>query len=155
MKVSNSRRKIVLAGLAVSLPGKVSFAQGFQVPATSNFVLPQKISDELYNIYGHLAYSVSRTKKIKIQSPEIAENGQQVPVNIKGEKGLVSSLAVFAEHNTNALVAVIKYKDGSDLASGFRVKLNLTGSIYVIAETAQGLVGVSQYIRVTTGGCGG
>ncbi|VAW82305.1 hypothetical protein MNBD_GAMMA12-3118, partial [hydrothermal vent metagenome] len=97
----------------------------------------------------------NKTNKIKIKSPEIAENGQEVPVNIKGEKGLVSSIAIFAEHNVTPLVAIFKYKEGSDLASGLRVKLKLTGNIYVIAKTNQGLVGVVQYIKVTTGGCGG
>lgn len=149
-----SRRKIIQAGLVLPLIANIPIVEGTPFFQSGSFITPVKISEGLFKIYGNLAYDIKATSDIKISAPAIAENGQTVPIGIQGEKGLVSSVAIFAEHNTNPLVGVINFKAGSDLALGLRTKLYRTNDIYLIAKTNQGLIGVKKQVKVTVG-CGG
>ena len=161
---SKIRRRFIKAGLAVPLigslpllvPGKESTALAGEssVIAGNTFLVPENIYQDLFMIYGGDANYIQTTDRMTIQAPDIAENGAVVGVNVKGEKGLVSSLAIFVDQNPKPLVSQFKLHEGADLAVGLRLKIGKTSGVYVIAETKNGLVGARNTVKVTIG-CGG
>ena len=152
---SKKRRRFIKASLAVpllsNLPWTISTANAF---AGDSFVVPENIQQALFMISGGYANSIVRTDQIKLKVPAIAENGAVVGINVAGEKGLVSSMAIFVAQNPKPLASKCTLHAGSDLAVGLRVKMGKTSDVYVVAQTNNGLVGVMKTVKVTIG-CGG
>lgn len=152
---SRKRRRFIQAGLSIplltQLPWKNSFAS---TEPDNGFQVPQRIYDQLLRLYGYEVNLIVRTNRIELKAPKIAENGAVLPLTVKGEKGLVNSLAVFVEENAIPLVGTIRFHEGADLAVSFRCKLRKTSDVYVIAQTYDGLVGLKQNVKLTIG-CGG
>jgi len=152
---SNNRRRFIKASLTVPLLSNYPFNYSFaNTLSNENFFVPENIYHELFAIYGGDANAIASTDRIKVKTPAIAENGAVVPVRVIGEKGLVSSLAIFITKSPKTLVTRCNFHDGVDLAIGTRIKIRQTDDVYVIAQTKQGLVGVKQTVKVTIG-CGG
>jgi sulfur-oxidizing protein SoxY len=100
--------------------------------------------------------------KIAIELPEIAENGNTVPlmvtVNSPMESGnYVSDILVIADGNPNPGVAHFQFTPLSGKAvASTRIRLATTQNIVVVAKTSTGQVFSDQkLVKVTIGGCGG
>lgn len=119
-----------------------------------DFPVSESIYHELVLLYGSLASKIARTDRIELKAPDIAENGAVVGVTVSGEKGLVSSLAIFVEQNPLQLASTCTLHQGTDLAMSVRLKVRKTSDIIVVAKTKEGLVGVRKEVKVTIG-CGG
>ena len=92
---------------------------------------------------------------ITLTAPEIAENGNTVPVEVSAP-GAVSIL-VLAEGNPTPAVATFNFGPlaGAQMAST-RIRLAKTQKVTAIAKMADGsFVQVSSDVKVTIGGCGG
>jgi sulfur-oxidizing protein SoxY len=92
---------------------------------------------------------------VSIIAPEIAENGNAVPVTIEAEGA--RRLALFAPLNPDVFVAEWEFgpASGRSLAAT-RIRLAETQGILAVAEMADGRFIQSQVeVRVTIGGCGG
>ncbi len=99
---------------------------------------------------------------IKLDVPEIAENGLVVPLNIEAESPMteadhIKAVHVFAEANPNPLVCSFYFTPACGrAAASTRMRLAQTQKIVVLAETSGGDVRtVSAEVKVTIGGCGG
>ena len=100
--------------------------------------------------------------KIAIELPEIAENGNTVPllvtVNSPMESGnYVSDILVLADGNPRPGVAHFQLTPMSGKAvASTRIRLAATQNIVVVAKTSTGQVFSDQkLVKVTIGGCGG
>ena len=100
--------------------------------------------------------------KITIELPEIAENGNTVPlsvsVNAPMESGnYVSDVLIVAEGNPNPGVAQFHFSPLSGKAeAATRIRLATTQNIIVVAKTSGGQFFTEQkLVKVTIGGCGG
>jgi len=100
--------------------------------------------------------------KITIDGPEIAENGNTVPVGFEVESkmsggDMVKAVHIFAEGNPRPEVANFWFSDRSGAARGaFRMRMAKTQNIIALAEMADGKVYMGQrLVKVTIGGCGG
>ena len=99
---------------------------------------------------------------ITIELPEIAENGNTVPlqvtVNAPMESGnYVSDVLVLADGNPRPGVAQVHFTplSGKAIAST-RIRLAATQNIVVVAKTSGGQFFTDQkLVKVTIGGCGG
>ena len=99
---------------------------------------------------------------ITIELPEIAENGNTVPlqvtVNAPMETGnYVSDILVLADGNPRPGVAQFQFTplSGKAIAST-RIRLAATQNIVVVAKTSGGQFFTDQkLVKVTIGGCGG
>lgn len=92
---------------------------------------------------------------ITLTAPEIAENGNTVPVEVNAP-GAVSIL-VLALGNPNPGVATFNFGPlaGAQYAST-RIRLSKTQTVTAIAKMADGsFARASSEIKVTIGGCGG
>lgn len=149
--VEKTRREALamaaIAGLATILAPRLSFADELAVAA------------EIKKLYGDKKFD---SGKIKLDVPEIAENGLVVPVNVDIESPMtdadyVKSVHVFAEGNPMPGVVSYKFTPACGKASAStRMRLAETQNIVCIAEMSNGKLYMAKAnVKVTIGGCGG
>ena len=100
--------------------------------------------------------------KITLTAPEIAENGNTVPVSVSVESAmegddLVDSVIIFADGNPNPAVATFHFSElsGEALATT-RIRLAKTQNVIAVAKMKDGSVFMDKkQVKVTIGGCGG
>ena len=92
---------------------------------------------------------------INITAPEIAENGNTVPIGVEA-KGAVA-IAVYADGNPVPNVAVFKFGAlNPDQSATTRIRLAKSQNVVAVAEMADGSFTMAQApVKVTIGGCGG
>ncbi len=100
--------------------------------------------------------------KVTLKAPEIAENGNAVPVTVSvesemSEKSYVKALYLAADGNPNPGVAIYEFTPRSGKAEvQLRVRLAQTQKLVAVAEMNDGaLYMTSREVKVTIGGCGG
>jgi sulfur-oxidizing protein SoxY len=100
--------------------------------------------------------------KVTLKAPEIAENGNAVPVTVSvdsemSEASYVKALYVAADGNPNPGVITYEFTPLSGKAEvQFRARLAQTQKLVAVAEMNDGsLYMASHEIKVTIGGCGG
>ncbi len=99
---------------------------------------------------------------IKLDVPEIAENGNTVPVGFSVDSPMtkdnyVNKVYIIADGNPTPNVAAFEFTPMSGKASAStRMRLAKTQNIIAIAEMSDGSIAeVSSQVKVTIGGCGG
>ncbi|MGI9418324.1 MAG: thiosulfate oxidation carrier protein SoxY, partial [Geminicoccaceae bacterium] len=100
--------------------------------------------------------------RISLDLPEIAENGNTVPLTVEVESPMtdddyVTAVHIFSEANPLPNVASMKFtpRSGEAVAST-RIRLAKTQKIHAIAEMSDGSVfTAAREVKVTIGGCGG
>ncbi len=100
--------------------------------------------------------------KISIELPEIAENGNTVPLSVAVDAPMtadnyVSDVMVLAEGNPNPGVVTCHFSPmAGKAAASTRIRLATTQNIVVVAKTSKGEFFTGQkLVKVTIGGCGG
>ncbi len=145
-------RRQVLTGLAavpllLAMNPKLALASASQVEA------------EIKKLFGDKAIG---SGKIKLDAPQIAENGLVVPVTIEVESPMTDADYVKAVHifaDGNPLPGVVTYRftpaSGKAIVS-FRMRLAQTQNVVCLAEMSNGSVHMAKTeVKVTIGGCGG
>ncbi|MDJ0825984.1 MAG: thiosulfate oxidation carrier protein SoxY [Rhodobacter sp.] len=92
---------------------------------------------------------------ITLTAPEIAENGNTVPIEVEAPGAV--SIMVLAAGNPNPDVATFNFGPlaGSHAAST-RIRLAGTQDVVAVAKLADGsFIQASSTVKVTIGGCGG
>jgi sulfur-oxidizing protein SoxY len=99
---------------------------------------------------------------LSLTAPEIAENGNTVPVSISvdspmTEEDHVTSVVIYAEGNPNPDVITFNFTPMSGEASATtRMRLARTQNVVAVAKTSTGAVYMDKKeVKVTIGGCGG
>jgi sulfur-oxidizing protein SoxY len=100
--------------------------------------------------------------KVSIELPEIAENGNTVPLSVSVDapmapENYVSEILVVADGNPNPGVAVFHLSPLTGKAeASTRIRLATTQNIIAVAKTSKGEFFTGQkLVKVTIGGCGG
>lgn len=100
--------------------------------------------------------------KITIDLPEIAENGNFVPITISIDSPMtaedhVKTVHLLSTSNPFARVATFHLKPINAVARiQSRMRLAKTQDVFVVAEMANGTIAASSaLVKVTIGGCGG
>jgi sulfur-oxidizing protein SoxY len=153
-------RRVILQGVAsVALVGLGSVALGAApafVAANDKYpeeAFKQKSSDDAIKLlYGK---SAEKSDKIKLDAPEIAENGAVVPIAVSSTLADVTAIAFLVAENPNALVAAYKIPAGTMPSVANRIKMARTSNVIVVVEAGGKLYSTSKEVKVTVGGCGG
>ena len=97
---------------------------------------------------------------VRLELPEIAENGSSVPVTIAVESPMtvddhVTALHLVSERNPEALIATARFTPTSGRAAlATRMRLAESQTVWAVAETSTGAVLVGRRrVTVTVGGC--
>lgn len=100
--------------------------------------------------------------KITLTAPEIAENGNTVPVTVSVDSkmtdgDLVQSVMLVADANPLPTVATFNFTALSGVATATtRMRLAKTQNVIAVVKMADGSVFMDQkQVKVTIGGCGG
>ena len=100
--------------------------------------------------------------KISLDVPQIAENGNTVPLAFEVESPMtagnhVKAVHLFANKNPAADIATFRFTPASGVAkASTRIRLLKTQDIIALAEMSDGSLYQTQAaIKVTIGGCGG
>ena len=109
-----------------------------------------------------LAKGTPKEGRVTLKAPEIAENGNAVPLTVSVEsemsdKSYVKALYVAAEGNPNPGVAIYEFTPMSGKAEvSMRIRLAQSQKLVAVAEMNDGtLYTASREVKVTIGGCGG
>ena len=109
-------------------------------------------ADAIKALYGKTAEA---SDKVKLDAPEIAENGAVVPIAVATTLTDVTSIAFLVSENPNALAAYYVIPEGTVPAVANRLKMAKTCNIIAIVESGSKLYSATKEVKVTVGGCGG
>lgn len=102
------------------------------------------------------------TGKLTLVAPEIAENGNTVPISIEVDSAMsgddvVEQVMVLADGNPNPDVATFNFTEASGVAAATtRMRLAKTQNVIAVARMKDGTTYMDKKeVKVTIGGCGG
>jgi sulfur-oxidizing protein SoxY len=154
----SATRRLVLQGAgAVALLGL-----GSLVPLPALAAANDKYPDEAFKqkadkdaitaLYGRTAEA---SDMVKLDAPEIAENGAVVPISVTTTLENVTSISFLVSGNPNALAASYAIPEGTLPAISNRLKMQQTSNVIAIVEAGGKLYSATKEVKVTVGGCGG
>ena len=91
---------------------------------------------------------------VVVKTPDIAENGAVVPVEVITTLPGVESIAILGEKNINPLVAMYDLTD-FDGSLSTRIKLGQTSHVRAVVKAGGKFYTATKEVKVTVGGCGG
>ena len=91
---------------------------------------------------------------ISLTTPEIAENGNTVPIQFSASGA--KRVMILADGNPTLGVGTSNFGELSDASGSTRIRLAGTQNVIALAEMADGsFAQVAKTVKVTIGGCGG
>jgi sulfur-oxidizing protein SoxY len=156
----DATRRLILKGAAVLALTGMAGIRFDMMPAfaAANDKYPedafkQKNSEDAIKIlYGKTAEA---SDKVKLDAPEIAENGAVVPVAVSSTLPDVTSISILVAENPNALIASYRIPPGTIPNVANRIKMAKTSNVIAVVEAGGKLYSASKEVKVTVGGCGG
>jgi sulfur-oxidizing protein SoxY len=109
-------------------------------------------ADAIKSLYGSTA---EPSDKVKLDAPEIAENGAVVPISVSTTLADVTSISFLVSENPNALAASYLIPPGTLPSVANRLKMAKTTNVIAIVEAGGKLYSATKEVKVTVGGCGG
>jgi sulfur-oxidizing protein SoxY len=155
---SVTRRLIIKGAGAVALIGLGHATLGPWPALAANDKYPEdafkqkNAAEAIKALYGK---DHEASDKVKLDAPEIAENGGVVPISVTTTLDKVTSISFFVAENPNALAASYKIPDGTVPSVANRLKMAKTTNVVAIVEADGNLFSATREVKVTVGGCGG
>jgi sulfur-oxidizing protein SoxY len=160
-KMAPNRRTLlttVAAGAAASvvLPRFAQAAAAVAAPSAKDY--PMKAFTQkteaatLQAMYG--TSTVTTSSDVKMDAPDIAENGAVVPISFDANAKDVTGAAILAIDNPFVMACAYKIPAGTDPAISSRVKLGKTTKVVSVIQAGGKLMSTSKQVKVTLGGCG-
>jgi sulfur-oxidizing protein SoxY len=156
---SATRRLILQGAGAVALVGLGNIPLGLApVLAAANdkyqvdAFKAKSAADAIKALYGKTA---EPSDKVKLDAPEIAENGSVVPISVATTLTDVTSISFLVAENPNALAASYRIPAGTMPSVANRLKMAKTSNVIAIVEAGGKLYSATKEVKVTVGGCGG
>jgi sulfur-oxidizing protein SoxY len=156
---SATRRLILQGAASVALLGLGNLPFGAApARAAANDKYPDEAfkqkseADAIKALYGKTA---EPSAKVKMDAPEIAENGGVVPISVTTTLDKVTSISFFVAENPSALAASYTIPEGTIPAVANRLKMAKTTNVVAIVEADGKLYSATKEVKVTVGGCGG
>jgi len=154
-----TRRLILQGAVSVALVGLGDLPFGLAPAlAAANDKYPEDAfkqksdADAIKSLYGKTA---EPSDKVKLDAPEIAENGAVVPISVSSTLPDVTSISILVAENPNALAASYKIPAGTLPSVANRLKMAKTTNVIAIVEAGGKLYSATKEVKVTVGGCGG
>ena len=156
--MSITRRKVISHGAGLSVGIGAVVAGGALVTASAP-AYAGAAEDLIAKFTGG---ATPASGKVTLGAPEIAENGNTVPIEVSVESAMsdgehVAEVIIVASGNPSPEVVTFKFTAGSGKAvASTRIRLAKTQDLIAIAKMSDGsLFQDSKTVKVTIGGCGG
>jgi sulfur-oxidizing protein SoxY len=156
-RLSATRRLVLQGAGAVALFGLGGLAAP-PARAAANDKYPEEAfkqkadKEAIQALYGRTAEA---SDKVKLDAPEIAENGAVVPISVTTTLENVTSISFLVSGNPNALAASYAIPAGTVPAVANRLKMQQTSNVIAIVDAGGKLYSATKEVKVTVGGCGG
>ena len=105
----------------------------------------------LESLYG--SKLIEKTNNIKIQAPDVAENGASVPITASSSIKGIETFSIFIENNPLPLIASYNLSKNAIPNFSVRVKIAKSSPIHVVVKSQGKLLYSSKKIHVSVGGC--
>ena len=92
---------------------------------------------------------------IKLEAPDIAENGAVVPVKVTATMDNVESISIIAENNQTPLIASFNLVANTKGFISTRIKMGKTSNVIAVVKAGGKVYSARKEVKVTIGGCGG
>jgi sulfur-oxidizing protein SoxY len=148
-----NRREALTAGVALAA-GLGTAVGGWPRPARAS-------NDYVEQIRAFTGGKEPVEARLKLELPELAENGNTVPLAVSVEgptspESHVQEILVVAPANPNARVARFRFSAQSLPEAATRIRLAESQSVIAVAKMSDGtFFAAARPIKVTIGGCGG
>lgn len=109
-------------------------------------------ADAIKALYGKTAEA---SDQVKLDAPEIAENGAVVPISVSSALADVTSIAILVSENPFPLAALYRLPAGTSAMVGNRLKMAKTSKVVALVEAGGKVYSAAKEVKVTVGGCGG
>ncbi|MDP6705897.1 MAG: thiosulfate oxidation carrier protein SoxY [Alphaproteobacteria bacterium] len=144
----------------------MAFAGAGAVATLTGALLPglaradaKAVADSIKKLIGD---KTPKSGRIALELPQIAENGNTVPIALEVESPMtetdyVKAVHVFADQNPNPDVATFRFTSASGKAKvSTRMRMIKTQNVIALAEMSDGSIYMAKAeVKVTIGGCGG
>lgn len=101
------------------------------------------------------AADAKESTEIAFKTPDIAENGAVVPVEVESKLPNTRSIAILVEKNPHVMSAEFAIPDGTEPFIATRVKVAESSLLHAVVKTDAGAFYTTKLVKVTLGGCGG
>ncbi len=159
MKRSNQMSVVSRRQLLTAVGTGVLAAAGVALASRPSEAKPEDVRKVMKKLIGD---KQPKSGRVKLEMPQIAENGNTVPISITVESPMtpsdyVKAVHVFAEENPNPEVASFYFTPRSGRAYvSTRMRMLKTQNVVAVAEMSNGEVYMAKTnVKVTIGGCGG
>lgn len=148
LKGSTAASLLPLLGGGVLLPTRVLAAEWNRNAFTA------RQTGDAQKAYG--AAQVTESREITINTPEIAENGAKVEIEVTTTLAGARSIAVFADKNPYPLCATMDFFPPAQPFVKLQAKLAESTRIRALVRSSDGKNYIAfRDVKVTLGGCGG
>lgn len=154
----NSYRRTLLKGAGATGGLAVAIALGLLRPsqaaaAWSDGDFQVEGLDALLKSVGSI--DATNDERIKVEVPEIANNGSVVPVTVTSTIPGTESIAILADKNPLPLLGIFEFQDGAQGFASTRIKMRETSAVRAIVKAGDKYYMNERLVKVTIGGCGG
>jgi len=156
--MNQTRRSFLRAGMAA---GTVAIAAGAGLLTPSSVLaawpksaFTEKKLDKAINILTG-GSNPAASAKIKVDAPDIAENGAVVSVTVTSTLSDIETISIFVPVNNAPLCSSYVLSKQSDGIITGRIKMAKTSDIVAVIKAGGKLHTAKKSVKVTLGGCGG
>ncbi|WP_045224062.1 thiosulfate oxidation carrier protein SoxY [Methyloterricola oryzae] len=92
--------------------------------------------------------------ELKLEVPDIAENGAIVPVTVESSLPAVDEILLLVEKNPTPLAARFRFERSMDPYASLRIKMNESCDVLAVVRSGQDYYVTRKAVKVMVGGCG-
>jgi len=156
--MNNNRRILLKSTLAAGAAG-VAVGAGLLTPKAVMAAWP-KAAFEATEVNAALTASLgssttSKSSKIKLKAPDIAENGAVVPVTVTSKISGTEAISILVEKNAVPLTSTFNLGKNTEGYISTRIKMGKTSDVIAVVKAGGKLYSTKKQVKVTIGGCGG
>ena len=111
-------------------------------------------ADKLFSDLSFSDLNLGNDKNINLKTPDIAENGSIVPIQIESFLDGEQTFYVFSSKNENPLTSIYHFHENMVPFVSTRLKLQESSKLHVFIKFNSNIVHAANDIEVTIGGCG-
>lgn len=100
------------------------------------------------------AADAAESKDVVIKTPDIAEDGAIVPIEVTSRIANTRTIAILVDKNPFPLVASYDFANGAEGFVSTRIKMGETSRVRALVTAGGKLYTASRDVKVTIGGCG-
>lgn len=155
----NMKRRVFLKGSLASGMVAVAVGAGLVSPRQVLAAWPKgafeakSVGDAMKGVIGTDLAPASDA--IKLDAPDIAENGAVVPVKVTANMDGVESITILAEKNQTPLIASFSLAASTQGYISTRIKMGQTSNVIAVVKAGGKVYSARKEVKVTIGGCGG